>query len=620
MATGTNWMTTRMRSDVLRGSILNPSVAVQQEYTAAVLALVRRMCDETKKELLKVFAEAKHDALDDDKGGDAPPREGAIAGHVNVSSQARIAMNRLADKYEPLFNKWGKKATKRMMDRTLKGSSVSLGMSLKEMSADVTLKLDAVSPKLLDIMTASTNEAVSLIKLIPTKYLGNVQGAVMRSITSGNGLQDLLPYLTKQYQGNVRHARNVSLDQTRKAFNNATAARMEAIGVTEYEWVHTSGSKEPRQLHIELDRQIFKLSDPPVIQTSPEVRGIPGYLPFCLPARSNVEFTKGIHKLFRRKYRGKLSTLVTESGELIEATGNHPVLTGRGWIAAQEVQVGDYVVCAHEHRESAVEAQVANPVSSIGQLFDAASLAIGVGHTQAGGAALEFHGDISDGEIEVIDVDGFLPLEFDAQLSKRLIELVLAWAAMSSVPLESYGDSLSDEAVMRALGAPESVVRGLCPLLALLRSHSAHADDVRFGLAAYLNAGLVQARSNGWSADTKLLGDLQLAKPGNVQRNDFRIGEIYAACGRAFDLRDDEAATAHELGERVGGALQNFRDLLQPESGIEKFERVVEHRIDEEFFGHVYNIESGRGWYTTNGLIVHNCRCKMRPIVKFSDK
>jgi hypothetical protein len=33
-------------------------------------------------------------------------------------------------------------------------------------------------------------ENVGLIKSIPTQYLGGVQGAVMRSITTGNGMQD----------------------------------------------------------------------------------------------------------------------------------------------------------------------------------------------------------------------------------------------------------------------------------------------------------------------------------------------------------------------------------------------------------------------------------------------
>ena len=40
-------------------------------------------------------------------------------------------------------------------------------------------------------------ENVGLIKSIPAQYLNGVQGAVMRSITTGNGMQDLVPYLQK---------------------------------------------------------------------------------------------------------------------------------------------------------------------------------------------------------------------------------------------------------------------------------------------------------------------------------------------------------------------------------------------------------------------------------------
>lgn len=258
-----------------RGAVLNPAVAIEQEFAAAILAMIRRMADETKKELLAVFSEAAHDAMD------AKLIHGAIAGHANMSSQARIAMNRLVDKYEPLFGKLAKRATKRMMDRTIQNSAVTVGMSLREIAPAVTLDPKKMTPKLLDIITASTNEAAGLIKLIPTKYLGDVQGAVMRSITTGNGLQDLQPFLAKKYGQNVRHARNVAMDQTRKAFNNTAAARMEAVGVTSYEWIHTGGSREPRLEHQEMHGKVFRFDDPPVIDSKTGQRGKPGDAIFC---------------------------------------------------------------------------------------------------------------------------------------------------------------------------------------------------------------------------------------------------------------------------------------------------------------------------------------------------
>ena len=40
---------------------------------------------------------------------------------------------------------------------------------------------------------------------------------------------------------------------------------MEKIGVREYRWLHTSGSRHPRKLHIQMSGSIFRYDDPPVI-------------------------------------------------------------------------------------------------------------------------------------------------------------------------------------------------------------------------------------------------------------------------------------------------------------------------------------------------------------------
>lgn len=81
----------------------------------------------------------------------------------------------------------------------------------------------------------------------------------------------------------IRHARNVAMDQTRKVYSNVNAARMQALGVKKFEWVHTGGSQHPRKDHQELSGKVFSLDDLPVIGVmyGNEVRGKPGDLPYC---------------------------------------------------------------------------------------------------------------------------------------------------------------------------------------------------------------------------------------------------------------------------------------------------------------------------------------------------
>jgi SPP1 gp7 family putative phage head morphogenesis protein len=252
----------------LKGGVLRPSAGVEQEYLQAILPLVRRMCDETRKALTAVFEEHATDSAMDG----------------NPSSQARITLAALLRKYEQMFNRVARKATKRMIQRTLKHSTVTLGMSLKDIAKDFTLKTDFLhTDRMQEVITAATTEATGLIKLIPQKYISDVQGQVMRSITAGQGLKDLVPYLNAKYDGNVKHAKWVAMDQTRKSYSNINAARLQAAGVKEFIWLHVGGSQEPRPLHIALSGQKFRFDDPPVIGVmyGVEVRGKPGDLPRC---------------------------------------------------------------------------------------------------------------------------------------------------------------------------------------------------------------------------------------------------------------------------------------------------------------------------------------------------
>jgi hypothetical protein len=31
----------------------------------------------------------------------------------------------------------------------------------------------------------------------------------------------------------------------------------------------------------------------------------------------------------------------------------------------------------------------------------------------------------------------------------------------------------------------------------------------------------------------------------------------------------------------------------------------------------VYNLETSKNWYSSNGLIIHNCRCIKKPVITF---
>lgn len=268
------WAATRSRPPVFKGQQLHPPAAVASRYVQALSALTAQMTAQVEREVLRLF---DTDAAGAHFGQDA-----------TIASQSRILMNALANKFSELFARKAATLADRMVSGATTASATALHSSLEKLSGGLSLKTKINNPSLTNIYKASVAESVSLIKSIPAQYLQKVEGAVMRSITTGNGLQDLVPAL-QQYQGQThRRAQNIALDQTRKTYNAINKGRMQAIGVKKFQWHHSGGGAHPREDHMEMDGQIYSFAELPVIDPKTGERGIPGQAPNCRCTMSPV--------------------------------------------------------------------------------------------------------------------------------------------------------------------------------------------------------------------------------------------------------------------------------------------------------------------------------------------
>lgn len=276
----------QFKPDVLRGAPLRPSLSTGTQYQGEVLRLVEMMTRETHRELMRLFTSPVFDADEDltarimrEETGELPY---AVAMDASIASQARIVMNRLQDRFRVLFNRAATDATRRMVERSLANSASELKTSLKDLSGQVSLKTDILTGELNDTVIASTAYAVNLFKRIPADYLAGVSDDVLRSITTGNGLQDLIPAIEKHGIQIRNYAKNTALDQTRKVVNSINAGRLQALGCKQFEWLHSGGSNQPRPLHKNvLNGKIYSFDDLPVIDERTQERGIPGQAINC---------------------------------------------------------------------------------------------------------------------------------------------------------------------------------------------------------------------------------------------------------------------------------------------------------------------------------------------------
>ncbi len=258
----------------LVGIPLNYNVSQQIKYQRALMNLVLQMTTEVKKQVIKLFkGKSAKDFVKQQKQ--------ASAMDESISNSAKVLMSSLTRKFQKLFDNKANNLADNMLKGITAASSSAVYMSLKQLSGGLSLKGSIVSKGMEDISRAIVAENVSLIKSIPAKYLDDVTGAVMRSITTGKGLVDLVPEL-KKYEGiTERRANNIAFDQTRKAYSTISKEKLQANGIKQFEWLHSAGGSKPRESHIRISGEIFSFENLEAEQATRGVpaqdRGIPGY-------------------------------------------------------------------------------------------------------------------------------------------------------------------------------------------------------------------------------------------------------------------------------------------------------------------------------------------------------
>lgn len=260
----------QVEGGTFKGTALNPPLSTEARYRDQLERMVAQMRGETERELRKLYGQL---------GAQDAPGWGMDG--PSLASQARILTNALSAKFQAAFARRARGLADQLARNVEGASKTSLHASLKELSGGISLKTSVVTPRLREAVKASIAENVGLIKSIPQEYFLKIQGSVMRNITAGNGTAGILDTIEHIGAVTSRRAALIARDQTSKATTAVNSARMSALGIRKFEWLHSGGGKEPRKLHEDLSGRVFSLDDPPVIDDKTGERGLPGQLINC---------------------------------------------------------------------------------------------------------------------------------------------------------------------------------------------------------------------------------------------------------------------------------------------------------------------------------------------------
>lgn len=337
-----------------------------------------------------------------------------------------------------------------------------------------------------------------------------------------------------------------------------------------------------------------------------QARGLIPAHPNCLPANSFVLSRSGVSKAFKRWFDGDMVVIKTASGRELTSTPNHPVLTRSGWIASEGINLGDEIVCdGGVEWVRFINGDDQDVISSIHDVAESVFRSGEVPPVPVPVSPEHFHGDGAGSEVAIIGTNSGLLIKNKSSvldsLKDRLLKIgrgrlanFLAFGSGAKIFNGTLHSSNSGMGVLDLIGS-------------LIFSHFRPLNRLGFGLISGSYSSTDQKPINHPSIEPQAVGDglsglssqvplAHLIAPSFCQ---LHPGEVLVT----KDPNDDFARDAVLAAKLINGeSCKVFFDKIV---SVERF----------SFSGHVYNLETGEGWYSANGIITHNCRCALVPKV-----
>ena len=397
----------------------------------------------------------------------------------------------------------------------------------------------------------------------------------------------------------VRHVQTIANTAVSAAANQTKTELFKANGIDQVIYTATlDGSTS--DFCMLMDGKVFDIDDAP---------SIPAHYN-CLTGDALITTSKSISNIYKREYKGRMFEITTKSGRTIKITPNHPILTISGWKAVKLLNVGDKICTiksktVSEYNKDTVIAKFSNLYCSLDVLGDSIPI-------QRPTAAEHFHGDISDGEVQIVNVSRFGNGVIKFMVGKYISNNRFILRSFINNPLSAFGSfksfcmanisansrfmtlrHLFSSLFWRSDRPFNSFLLTCCPKINIIA-------DKRINDTPNRASNAIRNTLN--SKAVKIGGHDSLSLSLWVNRIVCFIKSntiFYKPFFNCFTLNADNISDSVKRHEFDGMEIDNI-------VSIDEF----------DFIGHVYNLENKNSWYLSNDIITHNCRSTTVPLME----
>ena len=329
----------------------------------------------------------------------------------------------------------------------------------------------------------------------------------------------------------------------------------------------------------------------------------------CVLGDTLVSTVGKISKVYRRRYKGLVYRITTASGNVLSVTPNHPILTDKGFIRAQFLNVGDNVISNNGletldiigENEKHNEALIKNVFSTFRKSPTMFSCTMPL-------TTEDLHNDVTHKKVNVVCTDRVLSYKENVFGFESIGKKKFIFGHLGKVLFDKSHKSIKLSFFNRNFTTFGSLVCRFGKMCNLFWGRILHPFNLLFSLISHRNMVTIKETNHSHSCITKSFG--------NSCNSDTLIVKFKNLINRKIVSwmlsRSADISVMQNVSDNVFGNTELACDILDRYSTQIKFDSIVS--IDISFsITHVYNLETENSWYVANGIITHNCRCLLLP-------
>lgn len=331
----------------------------------------------------------------------------------------------------------------------------------------------------------------------------------------------------------------------------------------------------------------------------------------CLSGDTVVSTCSPVSNMYKRAYKGVMVKITTKSGRTMTITPNHPVLTSTGWVTAGELDLRSQLVCCNDIA-LVVKNQKDCVVTEFSKLFSALNVSSDpVFVSNAPTSTKDFHGDVTDSEVNIISVDSESWGKVKTALSENVVNDKFPLRSPVDFTLPTNCGSM--DSFIGENGASDRTVSVFGKRGDLLRSASCHSRELLLTSVSKFSESTFKSLNNWGTAAIEIKIGVDSVSSNSIEVGGIDFFELRACEGNSFGKRDSNPIGFEHSLNWLFTAAEQLPDFIASNlvDGIE-LDDVIDISL-VEFNGHVYNLENENNWYLSNGIITHNCRSTTAP-------